>query len=93
MVIATYGGVMFLGLRTRRSAQEHGRALLRPADIQEERARPSWVSDAPATLLLVLHVTPIGGVFAGKKGLQDGLNLLLKDRTLLIGLHRVERVP
>lgn len=63
------------------------------ADIQEEHAHPSWVGAARPPLLLVLHVTPIGGVLASKKGLQDRLNLLLKDRTLLIGLHGVERVP
>src|SRR5712691_13427914 len=56
--------------------------------------RPSWVCDAPpALLLLVLHVTPIGGVLPRKKGLEGRLNLLLKDRTLLIRLHGVERLP
>src|SRR2546425_1027118 len=46
-----------------------------------------------AALLAVLHVTPMGGVLPHKKGLEPRLHLLLKDGTLLIGLHRFERVP
>src|SRR5262245_15870644 len=46
-----------------------------------------------ASLLLVLHVTPIGGVLTDKEGLEGRSNLLPKDGTLLIGLHGLERVP
>ncbi len=55
--------------------------------------RPPWVCDAPPALLLVLHVTPIGGVLPRKKGLEGRLDLLLKHRTLLIHLHGLERFP
>src|SRR5262245_14066299 len=44
-------------------------------------------------LLLVLHITPIGGVLPRKKRLEFGLNLLCKHRALLIRLHGVERIP
>jgi hypothetical protein len=37
---------------------------------------------SPPALLLILHVTAIRGVFPHKKGLEDRLNLLRKDRTL-----------
>src|SRR4030095_5802249 len=61
-----------------------------PAPPPDPRARPCRPA---APLLLILHVTAIRGVFPHKKGLESRLNLLLKDRTLLIGLHGVERVP
>jgi hypothetical protein len=48
---------------------------------------------APSALLLIFHVTPMRGVFPHKKGLKGGLNLLFKHRTLLIRLHRLQRVP
>src|SRR5256885_5780743 len=48
---------------------------------------------APSALLLIFHVTPMRGVFPHKKGLEGWLNLLCKNRTLLIHLHRLKRVP
>src|SRR6266446_2691311 len=48
---------------------------------------------APSALFLIFHVTPMRGVFPHKKGLEGWLNLLFKNRTLLIHLHRLKRVP
>src|SRR5215831_13381196 len=55
--------------------------------------RSSWGCDTPPALRLVFHITPIRGVLARKKGLELRLNLLLKDRTLLVRLHGFERLP
>src|SRR4029453_17135475 len=55
------------------------------------RPPPAWRPALP--LRRVFHRTPIGGVLADKKGLQGRLNLLPKNRTLLIGLHGLKRVP
>jgi hypothetical protein len=70
-----------------------GRASLGGAAPQEEAHAPPPGAAMQASLLLVLHVTPIGGVLTDKKGLEGRLNLLPKDCALLIGLHGLERVP
>ena len=74
----------------------------RPGDVRASTARrqgclgpagrpPAWRPVLP--LRRVFHRTPIGGVLADKKGLQGRLNLLPKNRPLLIGLHGLKRVP
>lgn len=54
-----------------------------------------WTIQGPwwQTLLSVFDVTSVRMILPNKKGLEGWLNLLLKDCTLLIGVHVFERVP